>query len=505
MASEPVANISQAGVLQGLSTGTSTLYASYIVTALLLAFFAFSSRDKYPDVPWLNPKGPTELTASKQRAEFLARPRELLKEGSERFKDKPYKLNTENGPVLMLPRKYVNELKSDRTLDFMTAAQEASQFYIPRHSHTYLPGFEPMLVPMEMPQIISRHLTKTLLSLTEPLSLETTQALKNVFKEDYKGWTLVTPADVMHVVSRISSRIFMGEDLCADQEWIKASSAYVNTIFQYSNTISSWPRSLRRILHFFHPTYKTVKSDLKRCQDVLQPHLDKRNAVIRQAEARGEKNPYDDAIEWFDKETKGKKMDAASAQIALSLVAIHTTTDLLTQALIDLARYPEFVAPLRQEVIEVLGTHGLTKMAFQKLNLMDSCLKESQRLRPIFNVFGLVASVFIGTAAAAPVDSTEAGAALVRREQVGFQACDNNNFGSCTTFVPEENSCSGLGGLTRRVSSIKVLTPGFQCFIWDGNNCNGNRGGPIRIDNPHPNLGDYNWNDRAATFACYRL
>ncbi|KAI6358792.1 hypothetical protein MCOR25_007228 [Pyricularia grisea] len=125
------------------------------------------------------------------------------------------------------------------------------------------------------------------------------------------------------------------------------------------------------------------------------------------------------------------------------------------------------------------------------------------------SVFGLVASVLVGTVAAAPVDSAapavKMGATLVRREVVGFQGCDANNYGTCTTFLAEENNCYGLLGLTRKLSSVKVLTPNFQCFIWDQANCSGNRGGPIRIDNPHPSLGDYNWNDRAVTFACYRV
>lgn len=93
---------------------------------MVLAIFAFGSRDKYPDLPWLNPKEPTELTAAKRRAEFFAKPREILQEGSQKFKDKPYKLHTNNGPVLIIPPKYVTELKSDRRLDFQLQSNEVS-------------------------------------------------------------------------------------------------------------------------------------------------------------------------------------------------------------------------------------------------------------------------------------------------------------------------------------------------------------------------------------------
>lgn len=91
---------------------------------------------------------------------------------------------------------------------------------------------------------------------------------------------------------------------------------------------------------------------------------------------------FDDSIEWFQKESK-RRIDPATIQITLSNVAIHTTTDLLQQVMIDLAHKPELFEPLRQEVISVLSAEGLKKTALYNLKLMDSVLKESQRLKPV--------------------------------------------------------------------------------------------------------------------------
>lgn len=175
----------------------------------------------------------------------------------------------------------------------------------------------------------------------------------------------------------------MGKELCNDKEWIETSSDYVFTLFRHQLEIAEWPRRLRPLANWLSPQGAVVRQKLQRCRDVLQPHLEKRQAVIDQALARGEKSPYNDAIEWFA-DTIGKNYDAASAQIGLSLVAIHTTADLLTQTMYDLAKNPELIPALRQEVIDVLSTNGLTKLSFQKLVLVDGSLKESQRLRPIF-------------------------------------------------------------------------------------------------------------------------
>ncbi|TLS21078.1 uncharacterized protein PpBr36_10642, partial [Pyricularia pennisetigena] len=339
---DAVANISQAGILQGLGTMTSAWYAPYIVTALVLTIAAYNSRDNYPNVPWLNPKGFIDLMAFKPRYKFFFQPRETLKEGAKRFGDKPYKLNTEHGPVLVLPHKYVAEVRSERNLDFTAAAGD-------------------------------------------PLSLEATKALKDVFAES-KDWTEITPASVTMIVSRMSSRIFM-EELCKDTDWIKASSEYVVNIFHFGFLLGVCPKFLRRIVNQFHPRALKNRQLLQNCRDILKPYLDQRAAVIKEAEAQGEKNPYNDSIEWYKKEVQSRKVDPAVEQISLSLLAVHTTSDLLGQTIVDIARQPELFDPLRQEVINVLGTDGLNKAAFQKLVLMDGCFKETQRVRPIFNTF----------------------------------------------------------------------------------------------------------------------
>lgn len=65
----------------------------------------------------------------------------------------------------------------------------------------------------------------------------------------------------------------------------------------------------------------------------------------------------------------------------LSLVAIHTTSDLLQEVMIRIAQHPGLFKVLRDEIVEVLGKDGLKKTALYNLKIMDSVLKESQRLK----------------------------------------------------------------------------------------------------------------------------
>lgn len=70
-------------------------------------------------------------------------------------------------------------------------------------------------------------------------------------------------------------------------------------------------------------------------------------------------------------------------QLGLSIAAIHNTTDLLAQVVNDLSTDPDMVERLRQEAVEVIGQDGWSKSTLYRLKLLDSVIKESQRLKPI--------------------------------------------------------------------------------------------------------------------------
>lgn len=67
------------------------------------------------------------------------------------------------------------------------------------------------------------------------------------------------------------------------------------------------------------------------------------------------------------------------ARIRLMLMLLQTTT----HALYDILSHPEHIPALRTEAERVIGTHGWTKDAIDRLELLDSFLRESQRYNGI--------------------------------------------------------------------------------------------------------------------------
>ena len=91
----------------------------------------------------------------------------------------------------------------------------------------------------------------------------------------------------------------------------------------------------------------------------------------------------DDAIDWFERTSNGRSYDPAMVQLVMSLAAIHTTTDLVCQTLMDIAQHPEILEPLREEISTILKEEGWRKTSLYKMKLLDSVIKESQRMKPI--------------------------------------------------------------------------------------------------------------------------
>lgn len=177
----------------------------------------------------------------------------------------------------------------------------------------------------------------------------------------------------------------MGESMCRNKNWVSVTSDYARMAFETSFYIRAWPKALRSYVHWFMPSAYRLRARLNDCRQILKPIVDERDEARAKARASGKPEPvYDDAMEWIKQEqTQGEMTDPAVFQICLSLVAIHTTTDLLHETMLQLAWHPELVQPLRDEVVRVLSAQGIQKTALSDLKLMDSVLKEVQRIKPV--------------------------------------------------------------------------------------------------------------------------
>lgn len=168
-------------------------------------------------------------------------------------------------------------------------------------------------------------------------------------------------------------------------------------IFKAARTLRSYPSLLRPFIYRFLPEVHTIQDHVKNARRIIEPEVIARRSARQNAKTDGKRIKATDAVGWMDEvaSEKNQPFDIVAAQLLLSVVAIHTTSFTLMALLYDLAANQQYIDELREEIIGVLKEDGgWKKTGLYKMKLLDSCMKESQRLnvlsagKPMIHISG---------------------------------------------------------------------------------------------------------------------
>ena len=228
-----------------------------------------------------------------------------------------------------------------------------------------------------------------------PLTSEILEVSADIFPAFFKTLSRLTTLEwrdilvgpvVLDIISRMSSRVFLGDELCRNEAWLKITKEYTINMFGAIRKFQHYPPQLRKLLQWFIPECKLVRDQFHSATQIIAPIIAERRRVKQDARAAGEEIPeFNDALDWVAQEAtaKGSEYDMTTFQLMISFVAIHTSTNLLVQTMLDIAEHPEIMQSLRDEIVGILRADGWKKTSLYNMRLLDSALKESQRLRPI--------------------------------------------------------------------------------------------------------------------------
>lgn len=194
-----------------------------------------------------------------------------------------------------------------------------------------------------------------------------------------EGWTETNISDKMVViVARTSSRMFGGTTLSRNEEWIRSNIEFAADAFLGAQKIKKYPQFLKPIAAMLIPEISKIAKHYQVASRVIVPLLESRDGD----EERGQ-----DFVQWLADEAKGEEKDnvfISAIQLKTTFAALHTSAAAPIQVIYDLCHRPEYIAPLRQEIEEVLDQYGsFTRQALLKLYKLDSFMKESQRHNPL--------------------------------------------------------------------------------------------------------------------------
>ncbi|CAG7936532.1 unnamed protein product [Penicillium olsonii] len=357
----------------------SSAFRILIVVALgIVLYGAFSGPQVHTGYPLIgfDMKDGYSRGLAKAQQQWIAHGKDLIDQGlAQASFTGCFQVFTETGPKLVLPNRFAHEIRNHPGFDFGSAI--SAEFF-----GSY-PGFEAFALNSSSQVVVDTvkgRLTQSLNLIVEELADETEKAVDELFGNP-EDWTEITyKPELLKLVSRISSRVFVGPELCENEDWRNISTEYAVAAFVAARTLRQWNFTLRPIVHWFLPECRQLRATLAQAREILKPVIEKRRDENRQRRERGEsQSKVADTIGWMDEAAKGKPYDAAVAQIGLSLAAIHTTTEMVSGLISDLCANPEYFEPLREEINLALAGKGWSKKALQDLKLMDSAMKESQR------------------------------------------------------------------------------------------------------------------------------
>ncbi|RCI07464.1 hypothetical protein L249_4571 [Ophiocordyceps polyrhachis-furcata BCC 54312] len=220
--------------------------------------------------------------------------------------------------------------------------------------------------------------------------LSSIQGLIKNFGGHYSGISLLGESDVgtraLQLLGHVTQRVFIGLPLCRNQKWLDISSQHAHNVTMTQMAMRVVPPWMRPLLDLVLPSCWKYKACIRGGKELIAPEVRRRRHL--EETDPDYVRPEDLLQAMMDLSAPGEKQsqaeDLAHRQLLMTLVAGHSTAAAGAHALFDLVARPECLEELRCEAIQLLQHEGgcWQKQSLSKLSKMDSFLRESQRMNP---------------------------------------------------------------------------------------------------------------------------
>jgi cytochrome P450 len=197
----------------------------------------------------------------------------------------------------------------------------------------------------------------------------------------------------LELVAQVVGSTIVGPDICRDPDWVPAVIGYAQNVFMAAVTFKLAPDIARPLVALLTPYIYRIHSCRRTIRRLVGATIEQKNAWSRDQPQSWKAHVKNDneitTLEWLVETSKPEEATVpmiAHRITGVSFGATHTTSNTITNALLDLANdFDRWAPPLRAEIESVLGQTPLTDITNAHLSKMwklDSFLKESQRFHP---------------------------------------------------------------------------------------------------------------------------
>ncbi|KAI0508447.1 putative cytochrome P450 [Xylaria bambusicola] len=196
---------------------------------------------------------------------------------------------------------------------------------------------------------------------------------------------------ILELVTQMVARTIVGPDICRDPEWVPAVIGYAQNVFMGAVTLKLVPKIAWPLVSLFTPHTYRIHRCRRTIRRLVRPVIEQTLAWRHehpQLWAAKVKNEEMTTLEWLIETSKPGETNVpqmAHRLTGVSFGAAHTTSNTITNALMDLANdFERWAPPLREEIESIVGRDSsrLTNADLSKMWKLDSFLKESQRFHP---------------------------------------------------------------------------------------------------------------------------
>ncbi|KAI9154759.1 Ent-kaurene oxidase-like protein [Paramyrothecium foliicola] len=300
-------------------------------------------------------------------------------EGYKKFKNSIFRLsNPRPSPTIVVASSFLPELQRQPSdvLSFGAAMDEALQ-----GEYTGMDHEDPVL-----PYIVKTSLTPALLSLNQLISKNVKDAMRLELPQT-KNWTEINIHNkLLRIVAMASGHIFVGSDMCRNEQYLYAIINYTLDVTTGAYTIGYIPKLLRPWIGKWLPQITKIDRHRKELKEILQPTISAR----KKASEDPDYQKPEDLLQWLidaPEQVVGKlsNLRIARYQLEAARVSVHTTTLTALNMFYTIAADPNLASVLREDVQQALSKTGgqYSQIALQEMKKLDSCLKEVMRYHPM--------------------------------------------------------------------------------------------------------------------------
>ncbi|KAL9601588.1 MAG: hypothetical protein Q9219_002422 [cf. Caloplaca sp. 3 TL-2023] len=207
-----------------------------------------------------------------------------------------------------------------------------------------------------------------------------------------KDWIGFCPWNQLDLVANLMmQRVWFGAELSQDSGWHRYSVMGERNFYAIADELSEWHFLLKPLAARFSPRIRRFNENMIGAQKYLIPMI--RKHTEQQESPKYEEKDGGPAESWIKWWTQASRLDSTyqatmDRQCELIMYTFYDATFALrwnlSMGLFDLAAYPEYIEPLRQEIREKFDTaqNPASISTLRSMTKLDSWMKESLRKNP---------------------------------------------------------------------------------------------------------------------------